>query len=202
MFHKVLRAVYGATSKLLELQLRGAGDQADDDSAEPSDRVVLQQPYGLAVLPKIDDPRASTVEAEVPEDGGEPRATSAWDKARTPTDLEAGETRLYAVGAITNVLRLLVNAVVIQAATIKLGANATKKVNREGDPIRPGSLTVAANATTLTITYTAPDGGGSSSASIGIAGGAMAPAAFVSGTTTLTLGGKTGAGSSKVLAED
>lgn len=199
MFHKVLMAVYGATSRLLELQLRGVGDQADDDSAEPTDRAPLLQPYGLAVLPKIDDPRTSKVQAWVAQDGDQPVASAAWDKSRTPIDLDAGETRLYAVGTITNVLRLLVNAIELEAGTIRLGAGATKKVNREGDPIRPGTLTIGATSSTLTIAYAEPDGGASHSVNIGIAGMATFTPADP---TTITLGGKTGAGSSSVLAKD
>lgn len=200
MFHKVIRAAYGAASKLLELQLRGAGEQADDDSAEPSEGVVLRQPYGLAVLPHIPDPGASTVQAEVEQDGDEPRATSAWNKAATPTDLAAGETRLYAVGAISNVVKLLTNAIVLQAQTIKLGASATKKVNREGDPIRPGTLTFAASGANITLTYTPPDGGAAVTQTVVLTG--MVTAATAPGSTSATLAGKTGAGSSKVLAED
>ncbi|MFA9269430.1 MAG: hypothetical protein ACEQSX_01545 [Baekduiaceae bacterium] len=135
-FQKVTRAAFGAVSKLLELQLRGAGDQGDDDTAEPTDRAGFLQQLGMAVRPIIADPRNSTLWALVDQDGDEPRATKLWDKARTPTDLAAGETRLYAVGAIGNVLKLLTDAAVLEAASIKLGAAATKKVARMGDTVR------------------------------------------------------------------
>ena len=85
---------------------------------------------------------------------------------------------------------------------VKLGGGAVKKVNREGDPTRPGTLTLTATTVALTITYTPPDGGAPVSANVGLTGGAMAPAAFVPGTTTLSLGGKTAPGSSLVRAED
>jgi hypothetical protein len=192
---KVVRAAYGAVSKLLEMQLRGVGDEADDDAAEPTDRAAYLQPLGLAVLPVV----ARTLRAWVEQSGDEPHVTRLWNKAATPTDLESGETRLYAAGTITNALRLLAGAAVLEAPSVKLGAAATKKVNREGDAIRPGSLTISATTSTLTITYTAPDGGGTQSASIAVGG---SPAVFTPATTTITLAGKTGAGSDKVRAED
>ncbi|MDO9020570.1 MAG: hypothetical protein Q8S73_36945 [Deltaproteobacteria bacterium] len=188
-FHqKVVRAAYGAVSKLLELQLRGVGDEADDDEAAPTDRAALLQPMGVAVLPIV----ARTLRADVEQDGGEPYVKRLWDKARTPTDLESGETRLYAVGAIATALRLLTGAAVLEAPSIKLGAAATKKVNREGDPVDCGTLTFAFTpgmAAALSITYTPPAGGG-------------APTVLAAGSGDISLIGRTGAGSSKVLAED
>ena len=183
---KVVRAAYGAVSKLLELQLRGVGDEADDGAAEPTDRAAYLQPLGLAVLPVV----ARTLRAWVDQSGDEPHATRLWNKAATPTDLEAGETRLYGAGAIGNVLRLLTGAAVIEAPSIKLGAAATKKVNREGDAVDMGTLTFAftpGSAAALSITYTPPGG---------------APVVLSTGSGTLALVGRTGPGSNKVRAED
>jgi hypothetical protein len=183
---KVVRAAYGAVSKLLELQLRGVGDEADDDAAEPTDRAAYLQPLGLAVLPVV----ARTLRAWVEQSGDEPHVTRLWNKAATPTDLEAGETRLYAAGAIGNALRLLAGAAVLQAPSIKLGAAATKKVNREGDIVNMGTLAFAftpGSAAALAITYTPPGG---------------SPVVLSTGSGTLTLVGRTGPGSDKVRAED
>lgn len=185
---KVVRAAYGAVSKLLELQLRGVGDEADDDSAAPTDRAAYAQPMGLAVLPVI----ARTLRALVDQGGDEPVVRDLWDKARAPTDLESGETRLYAVGAITRVVRLLTGRIDLEAPEIRLGAGATKKVNREGDTVDCGSLTFAftpGSAAALNVTYTPPVGMG-------------APVVLAGANGTITLVGKTGPGSNKVRAED
>lgn len=186
---KVVRAAYGAVSKLLELQLRGVGDEADDDddSAAPTDRAPYAQPMGLAVLPVI----ARTLRALVDQSGDEAVVRDLWDKARAPTDLESGETRLYAVGAIANVLRLLTGRIDLEAPEIRLGAAATKKVNREGDAVDCGSLNfafVSGTPSTLAIVYTPPGGG--------------ATVTLPSGSGDIALVGRTGAGSNKVRAED
>lgn len=195
---KVTRAAFDATSKLLQAQLRGAGDEGDDEGAEPVDDAVVLSQMGVAIRPLI----ARTLRALGYQDGNDVWVLKLWDKAGTPTDLAAGETRLYAVGAITNVVQLLTGGVVVEAPSIKLGSSATKKVNREGDALRPGSLTVGATATVLTITYAPPDGGATQSAAITLTGGGGVPAAFTPATTTITLAGKTGPGSNKVRAED
>jgi hypothetical protein len=78
-------------------------------------------------------------------------------------------------------------------------AAAWARFSQKKRAIRPGSLTISATTSTLTITYTAPDGGGTQSASIAVGG---SPAVFTPATTTITLAGKTGAGSDKVRAED
>lgn len=184
---KVVRAAYGAVSKLLELQLRGVGDEADDDAAAPTDRAAYAQPMGLAVLPVI----ARSLRALVDQGGDEPVVRSLWDKARAPTDLESGETRLYAVGAITRVVRLLSGRIDVEAPEIRLGAAATKKVNREGDAVDCGTLAFAFTpgaSAALAITYTPPGGG--------------APTTLATGTGSIPLVGRTGPGSNKVRAED
>jgi phage gp45-like len=194
---KVTRAAFDAVSKHLVVQLRGDGDAGDDADAVPEDDAPVLQQLGYAVRPVV----TATLHALCGEDD-EVFALKLWDKARCPTDLAEGETRLYSAGNLARMLRVLADRIDVEAPRINLGATATKKVNREGDAIRPGSLTVTATVATLTITYTPPDGGTPVSANVGITGGAMAPAAFVPGTTTLTLGGKTGPGSDKVRAED
>lgn len=203
---KVTRAAYGAASKLLELQLRGAGDEGDDESAEPTDAAPFLQQLGIAVLPVV----VSTLRALVDQDGDEPRVDALWDKAHAPTDLESGETRVYAVGAITRVVRLLTTRIVVEAPEIRLGAAATKKVNREGDPILPGTLGVVAGppvtalgvtTTPVAFTFTPPAGGGApASLVLAIAGPGVV--VTVVGTASITLGGVTGPGSTKVRAED
>ena len=92
---------------------------------------------------------------------------------------------------------------------VKLGAaGATKQVNRRGDPIEPGTLSVgigtpvaAGPATTVpvTITYTPPTGPASTIV-LNFTGVGLAIAPV--GGTSITLGGRTAGGSENVLAED
>lgn len=75
---------------------------------------------------------------------------------------------------------------------VKLGAAATKGVNRQGDPVDCGSLQFTFTpgmAAALAITYTPPSGMG-------------APVTLPTGSGTINLVGKTGTGSAKVKAED
>jgi len=192
---EVTRAAIDATSKLLHAQLRGVGDQGDSDSAEPVDDAAVLSQLGVAVRPVI----ASTLRALGYQDGDEVWVLKLWDKARTPTDLDAGETRLFCAGTIARMIRLLADRIDVEAPRINLGADAAKKVNREGDAIRPGELRFVATTSTLTVTYTPPDGGAPQQVSIGVGG---TPAVFTPMTGTLTLAGKTGPGSNKVRAED
>lgn len=205
---KVTRAAFGAVSKLLELQLRGDGDEEDDDGAAPADDAVFYQQIGVAVRPVV----ARALRALCVEDGDEVVALKLWHKesSSTPTDLAAGETRVYAAGAVGVVLRLLADQAVLHAATILLGTGATKGVNREGDPILPGALSMTPSAaqpntpspglTTVpvVVTYT-PSDGAPQTGTLTFVG----PAGFaISGSVSFTLGGVTGAGSTKVRAVD
>lgn len=90
---KVTLASIGAASRLLALQLRGAGDEGDDAGAEPADGTWYQQ-LGVAARPVV----ARTLRALGVRLGDEVLVLKVWDKARTPTDLEAGEVRVYGVG--------------------------------------------------------------------------------------------------------
>lgn len=192
---KVTRVALDAASKLLHAQLRGVGDQGSDATAEPVDDATVLTQLGVAVRPVI----ATTLRALGYQDGDEVTALKLWDKARSPTDLDEGETRLFSAGTIATMVRLLAARIVLEAPEIRLGATAAKKVNREGDAIQPGTLSFAATTSTLTIVYDPGGGGSVATVNIGIAG-----AAFVAIPTpiVITLGGRTGPGSSKVLAED
>jgi hypothetical protein len=202
---KVTAAAFGAVSKLLELQLRGDGDEGDDDGSAQTDDGVFYHHLGLAIRPVV----ARTLRALGYEDGDDVAVLKVWDRASTPTDLAAGETRVYAAGAVGVVLRMLTNQIVAEAATILLGAGATKGVNRQGDSIEPGTLTVtmgvpAANTPVLgtntvpvIFTYTPPDGAPSVGTLTFVGVGLT-----IAGSVNFTLGGRTGAGSSKVRAVD
>ena len=153
----VTRAAIDATSKLLHAQLRGVGDQGDSDSAEPVDDAAVLSQLGVAVRPVI----ASTLRALGYQDGDEVWVLKLWDKARTPTDLDAGETRVFAAGSVATALRLLADRIDVNATRINLGGAATKKVSRVGDAVRvtiPSgtAFTGTVGTTPTTFTTTAP----------------------------------------------
>ncbi len=173
---KVTRAAFSATSKLLELQLREDGAEGDDEGARPEDRASFLAQLGVAVRPVI----ASTLRALAVEDGDDTIVLKLLDKARSPTDLDAGETRVYAAGAIANAVRLLAARIVVEAPEIRLGANATKEVARKGDTVR---VTIP-QGTTIT----------------GTVGGS--PATFTVGVGGIIADGTITSGSTKVRAED
>lgn len=182
---RVTRAAMNAVAKLLLVQLRGVGDSGDDDSAEPVDDAAVLTQLGVAVRPVI----TSTLHALGYQDGDEVWVLKLWDKTRSPTDLDEGETRLFSAGTIANVVRLLAARIVVEAPEIRLGASATKKVNREGDAVSCGTLVFTPNAGTApaTLVYFAP--------------GATVPP-VPPPAVSIPLSGVTGAGSSKVRAED
>ena len=191
---EVTRAAFDATSRLLTVQLRGDGDEGDGANAVPEDDAPVLAQLGVAVRPVV----TSTLRALGYQDD-DVWVLKLWDKTRSPTDLESGETRLFCAGTIARMIRLLADRIDVEAPRINLGAAATKKVNREGDAIRPGELRFVATTSTLTVTYTPPDGGAPQQVSIGVGG---TPAVFTPMTGTITLAGKTGPGSNKVRAED
>lgn len=204
---KVTRAAFGAVSKLLELQLRGDGDEGDDDGSAQADDGVFYQQIGVAVRPVV----ARTLRALGYEDGDEVVALKLWhkDSTKSPTDLAEGETRVYAAGAVGVFLKLLTSQAVLEAATVLLGSGASKGVNREGDAIRPGALSItpgpaqpntpAPGLTTVpvVVNYT-PYGGAPQTGTLVFVGTALA----ITGSASFTLGGVTGAGSSTVRAKD
>lgn len=172
---KVTGLALNAAKKLLLAQLRGAGDEGDDDGAEPVDDAVVYSQIGVAVRPVV----GVALRALGLQDGDDVLVLKLWDRTRTPTDLESGETRVYAAGAVSVALRLLTSQAVLEAATVLLGAGATKGVARSGDPV---SVTIP-SGTALTGTV------------------GMTPATFTLG-APLTVTGTITAGSSTVRAKD
>lgn len=134
---KVLRAAFDGESRLLSAQITANTDAGDTEGdALTVDEAVVYQQLGVAVRPKIVDALRSTLSAFGVDYGAAVAILKLWDHATSPTDLEEGETRVYAAGAVANVVRLLLDKVVVQAARIDLGAGATKKVARLGDTVR------------------------------------------------------------------
>jgi hypothetical protein len=90
------------------------------------------------------------------------------------------------------------NAVLeVPAGGLLVGDGATKAAARTDDPILPGTLSLTATGTTITLTYT-PPGGAPQVATVTVSGTGVAVAGA---SPALTLGGKVGEGSAKVKIE-
>lgn len=182
---KVTRAAFSTTAKVLLAQLRGDGDEGDDASAAAVDDATVLSQLGVAVRPIV----SATLRAWGIEHGDEVVVAKLWDRERSPTDLDEGETRLFAAGAIATAVRLLAARIDVVADRINLGPSATKKVNREGDAVDCGTLVFTPNVgTTPAVLVFIPPGG------------TVPPVSPP--TVAITLSGKTGPGSNKVRAED
>lgn len=177
LFAKVTRAAFDATSKLLGVQLRADGDEGDDATAAGIDEQAAQylSQLGVAVRPIV----ARTLRALGVEHGDEVLVLKLWDKARSPTDLDAGETRVFACGDITVALQMKTDGVVLTAkgATVTItsaGAvsvtaasgqditlNAgTLKAARVTDPVRIGTIVATAGPYPVTFVTTLVDADG------------------------------------------
>jgi hypothetical protein len=106
---KVTRAAIDATSKVLHTQLRGEGDEGDDESAVPADDAVMLPTFGLAIRPVV----TATLRAFVTRIGDEISALKLFDREKLPTDLAEGETRIYSVGLKTNRIELRMSGVIV-----------------------------------------------------------------------------------------
>lgn len=167
---KVLRAAYDAASKLLGVSLAGDGDEGDDAGAATVDDQAAQvlTQLGVAVRPVI----ARTLRALGVELGDEVVVVKLWDKAATPTDLDAGETRLYACGDITVALRMRTDGVTLTAkgATVTITSDGdvqvtaasgrditlnggSKRIAREEDSLNVGTLVAVAGPYPVVFTY-------------------------------------------------
>lgn len=154
---QITRALFEGDSRLLVAQLLSLDDAGAPADGLTVDEAVVYQPLGLAVRPLV----TRSLRALGFEHGDEVAVLKMWDKLASPTNLEAGETRLYAAGAITRVVRLLSARIDIEAPEIRLGEGATKGVARLGDDVQvtiptgtqftmtiPGVGTVTATTTT------------------------------------------------------
>lgn len=165
---EVTRAAIDAVSKLLHAQLRGVGDQGDSASAEPVDDAAVLSQLGVAVRPVI----ASTLRALGYQDGDEVWVLKLWDKARTPTDLDVGETRVFACGDIAVALKMKRDGVVLSAkgAMVTITSNGevqvtpasgrdlvlntgSLKVARATDPVSCGTIAFSPGSGGASLTY-------------------------------------------------
>jgi hypothetical protein len=179
-FMKVTLASWGTRASTLVAQLRGAGEEGDDDAAEAFDGVEVAQPMGLRANPV----QRATLEGVVVEIGDERYVLCLVDKSvqTGAVNPERGGTVLYGCAAPDAVVY------VRASGAIEITAKAGTDVVLNG-----GSLNVARSSDAVQVTLdvtavrgiTAPPGGG--------------PCTLTTGAVTLS-GSITGAGAPHVKA--
>lgn len=202
--HKVVRATFNAASKMLHVNTVGAGDEGDDASAEAVQDAPLLGMMGITVKPVV----AKTLRAAMLYLGVTEQAVLAlWDKAKQPTDLADGETRVWAAGFPAVCLRLFEGFIELKAGAagvVKLAPDGSgwqnKNVARVDDTVNAGSLVITVGAFgpgfSLVFTYT-PPGGAPQVTTVNVAG--LVTGAAI-GAPTLSFGGQITSGSSSVKA--
>jgi phage gp45-like len=171
------QAAFNSTSKFLHLQLRGLGGEGNDEAAESVDDAVFMQQFGVAVRPVI----ARTLRVLGIRSGADIWVLKLWDKAKIPTDLEEGETRVYAVGDNTKRIRIRRTqgfSIEINGATISIDSNGKvsitpasgqdvvvnsgiRKVARVGDNVNIATISGQAGPYPVIFTVTPTDADGS-----------------------------------------
>lgn len=147
-FAKVVSAARSATSKFVELSVRGLGDEDSDQSAEAADQVAFLSPLGLLVMPAVQ----RSLRALVARVGGpvEAVALALWDKAIAHDPAPSnGETRLFSAQWPKVCVRLLDGLIEIRVGTttgtVKLAPDGTgyadKNVARVDDDVACGTVT-------------------------------------------------------------
>lgn len=125
---KVTRLAFDTTSKLLGVQLRAEGNEADDATSASADEGSAHffPQIGVAVRPVV----ARTLRALGIERGDEVVVLKLWDKSKSPTDLEVGETRLYACGDVAVRVRMKSDGLSVEAkgATITITSTGAVQV--------------------------------------------------------------------------
>ena len=151
---KVTRLAFDTTSKLLGVQIRAEGSEDNDTMSASADEGAAHffPQIGVAVRPVV----ARTLRALGIELGDEVAVLKLWDKSKSPTDLEIGETRLYACGDVAVRVRMKTDGLVVEAkgATITItSAGAVQMTAASGQDItlNGGSLRVARVTDAVTV---------------------------------------------------
>ena len=120
---RVVGAAVAGTANRVHLQVRGLGQDGDDEGSEPIDNVHLIQPLGLFARAVV----ARSLRVIGWRRGDEVAAIGAWNKgiAQNP-DVDAGETRVYSVGEPKVCLR-------VGPVHIELRVNVTGEVRLASD---------------------------------------------------------------------
>lgn len=183
---RVQSLVIDAAKKLLTANLH-AGDEGDAAGnasgradpfagAEVIDVAPVVSQMGVIVRPIV----ARTLRALGLRDGDDVLVLKLWDRAKTPTDVEEGETRVYACGDLTARVRLRQTGLSIEArgATITItstGAIQVTPASGENIVLNGGNTPVAKEGSATTghthvavFALTAPPGGGAVTGAITI----------------------------------
>jgi hypothetical protein len=120
---RVVGAAVAGTANRVHLQVRGLGQDGDDEGSEPIDNVHLIQPLGLFARAVV----ARSLRVIGWRRGDEVAAIGAWNKgiAQDPA-VDAGETRVYSVGEPKVCLR-------VGPVHIELRVNVTGEVRLASD---------------------------------------------------------------------
>lgn len=160
LFRVVGAAVSDAADRV-HLQLRGLGMDGDNESSEPVDNAVHVQPLGLFARAVV----AQSLRVIGWRRGDEVVALSVWNKriAQDPA-VDAGETRVYAVGEPKVCLRVgpvNIELRVNVGGEVRLASDAAdyagKSVARVDDAVDCGRFVTAGSDRDL---YWLPPGGG------------------------------------------
>jgi hypothetical protein len=153
----------GASVNTTTAQVVGVGAEGSDDAAERWDDVEVVQPAGLRAAPA----QTATLEGLAMRRGDEAVVIHVLDKGATRQTPEAGETRLYGVGAsnATAVIRVRANGDIEVTATggqvVRIGAKngevvisgGTLKNARVTDPLNVGTLVATAGPYPVLFAY-------------------------------------------------
>ena len=165
---KVAALTVSSARRVLTASLRGVGSEGDDTDAEAFDDAEVAQPAGLMASPAL----TPTTEAVGFRRGDELVALVLLDKGAAVQSVEAGETRLYGVGAdnATAVLRIRASGVVElspKAGQDAVLAGGTLKTARVTDPVCVGTLTATAGPWPVQFIWTPFDANGAPGAPVG-----------------------------------
>lgn len=112
---------------VITAQLRGAGEQGDNETAEPFDACEVLQPQGFMANPAL----TATSEALTIRRGDEAVVTVLIDKGASAQNVESGETRVHGVGSSN------------QSARIRIRNNGAIEITTSGN----GGVTVTSTGT-------------------------------------------------------
>lgn len=153
-FMKLTLSAWGTRASTLVAQLRGAGEEGDDDAAEAFDGVEVAQPMGLRAKPV----QRASLEGVVVEIGDERYVLCLVDKSRQTGAVEpdTGGTTLYGLAEPSAVVYVRASGAI--EITTKTGTDivlngGSLKVARATDPVTCGALSFAPGASGAVLTY-------------------------------------------------
>lgn len=169
---EVVRAGLSATSKLLELQVRGMGAEGNDATASVIDGVQMVEQLGVAANPVV----ASTLRVIGWQQGVQLWALKIFDKSKRPTGIASGEIRFHGLEKVAAALRILATGKInidAESGQDLVLNSGTKKVGRVGDSVDLGTFLFLPNAgvAAAVLSWIPPGGGAAVIIATPLAGG-------------------------------